>query len=78
MSIIALDECLPGLSTELAQAVKTQHLSTRTSHTYQHWIGQYLAFYDLKTIERMVKENKNKFKPDFPEVLNWLEKEIRL
>jgi len=37
-----------------------------------------LAFYDLKTIERMVKENKNKFKPDFPEVLNWLEKEIRL
>lgn len=37
-----------------------------------------LAFYDLETIKRMVNQNMDKFKPDFPEVLNWLEKEIRL
>ncbi len=60
-TIIALDECLPGLSTELAQAVKTQHLSTRTSHTYRHWISQYLAYYDLKSPNLLTEKNVSDF-----------------
>jgi len=60
-SVIALDECLPGLSTELAHAVKTQHLSTRTSHTYQHWISQYLAYFDLKSPKLLTEKNVSDF-----------------
>lgn len=60
-TIIALDECLPGLSTELAQAVKTQHLSTRTSHTYRHWISQYLAYYDLQSPNLLTEKNVSDF-----------------
>tara|TARA_R110002072_G_scaffold57188_3_gene147267 strand:+ start:9485 stop:9796 length:312 start_codon:yes stop_codon:yes gene_type:complete len=60
-NIIALDECLPGLSTELAQAVKIQHLSTRTSHTYQHWISQYLAYYDLQSPKLLTEKNVSDF-----------------
>ncbi|MFV1872390.1 MAG: site-specific integrase [Oleiphilus sp.] len=60
-NLIALDECLPGLSTELAQAVQTQHLSTRTSHTYRHWIGQYLAYYDLKSPKLLTEKNVSDF-----------------
>lgn len=60
-NIIALDECLPGLSTELAHAVQTQHLSTRTSHTYRHWISQYLAYYDLKSPKLLTEKNVSDF-----------------
>ena len=60
-TIIALDECLPGLSTELAQAVKTQHLSTRTSHTYRHWISQFLAYYDLQSPNLLTEKNVSDF-----------------
>ena len=60
-NMIALDECLPGLSTELAQAVKTQHLSTRTSHTYRHWISQYLTYYDLRSPKLLTEENVRDF-----------------
>jgi hypothetical protein len=60
-NVIALDECLPGLSTELAEAVKTQHLSTRTSHTYRHWISQYLAYYDLKSPKLLTEKNVTDF-----------------
>lgn len=60
-NIIALDECLPGLSTELAEAVKTQHLSTRTSHTYRHWISQYLTYYDLKSPKLLTEKNVSDF-----------------
>ena len=45
---IALEESQPGLSIELAQAVRDEQLSSRTVQTYQHWIIQYLAYYDLK------------------------------
>jgi len=62
MSIaIALDECQPGLSTELAEAVRIQHLSTRTSHTYQHWITQYLAYFDLKSPKMLSEQNVKEF-----------------
>jgi hypothetical protein len=60
-NVIALDECLPGLSTELAEAVKTQHLSTRTSHTYRHWISQYLAYFDLKSPKLLSEKNVSDF-----------------
>lgn len=59
--IIALDECLPGLSSELEVAVRNQHLSTRTSHTYRHWISQYLAYYDLQSPKHLTEENIRDF-----------------
>jgi len=30
-----------------------------------------LFWYDLKTVKQMIKEDKHKFKRDFPTVLNW-------
>lgn len=60
-NIIALDECLPGLSSELAQAVQTQHLSTCTSHTYKHWISQFLTYYDLKSPKLLTEKNVSDF-----------------
>jgi Phage integrase, N-terminal SAM-like domain len=62
MSIaVALDECQPGLSQELAEAVRNQHLSSRTSQTYQHWITQYLAYFDLKSPVSLSEVNVKEF-----------------
>lgn len=58
---IALDECQPGLSVELAEAVKHQHLSARTIQTYQHWITQYLAYFDLKSPKYLSETNVQEF-----------------
>lgn len=58
---IALDECQPGLSAKLAEAVKHQHLSTRTVQTYQHWITQYLAYFDLKSPKSLSEKNVKEF-----------------
>jgi Phage integrase, N-terminal SAM-like domain len=58
---IALDECQPGLSVELAEAVKHQHLSARTIQTYQHWITQYLAYFDLKSPKYLSETNVKEF-----------------
>ena len=60
-NIIALDECLPGLSSELEEAVRNQHLSTRTSQPYRHWISQYLAYYDLKSPKLLTEKNVSDF-----------------
>ena len=58
---IALDECQPGLSYELAEAVRSQHLSSRTIQTYQHWISQYLAYFDLKSPSTLSESNVKEF-----------------
>ncbi len=58
---IALDECQPGLSAKLAEAVKSQHLSTRTVQTYQHWITQYLAYNDLQSPKALSEKNVKEF-----------------
>jgi len=58
---IALDECQPGLSHELAEAVRDQDLSTRTIQTYQHWISQYLAYFDLKSPSSLSEKNVKEF-----------------
>jgi len=58
---IALDESKPGLSSELAMAVQEQHLSQRTVQTYQHWIAQYLAYFDLKNPGSLSESNVKEF-----------------
>ena len=58
---IALDEFQPGLSQKLAEAVRNQHLSTRTVQTYQHWITQYLAYFDLKSPKFLSEKNVKEF-----------------
>ncbi|MFT6123114.1 MAG: hypothetical protein ACJAWS_001946 [Oleiphilaceae bacterium] len=58
---IALDACQPGLSFELAEAIRDQHLSSRTSQTYQHWITQYLAYFDLKSPCSLSEQNVKEF-----------------
>jgi len=59
--IMALDECQPGLAFDLAEAVRSQHLSTRTTQTYQHWIAQYLAYFDLKSPNTLSESNVKEF-----------------
>jgi len=58
---IALDQSQPGLSSELALAVRAQHLSLRTVQTYQHWIAQYLAYFDLKSPGTLSESNVKEF-----------------
>lgn len=58
---VALDECQPGLSVDLAEAVKHQHLNARTVQTYQHWITQYLAFHDLRSPRYLSETNVKEF-----------------
>lgn len=43
-AMIVLDEAQPGLSVELQSAIEREQLGSRTEHTYQQWIAQYLAF----------------------------------
>lgn len=58
---LALDESQPGLSFELAEAIRRQNLSSRTSHTYQHWIMQYLAYFDLSNPKSLSENNVKEF-----------------
>lgn len=58
---LALDESLPGLSFELAEAIREQQLSSRTSQTYQHWISQYLAYFDLSSPVTLGEQNVKEF-----------------
>jgi hypothetical protein len=58
---IVLEESQAGLSIELAQAVRDEQLSSRTVQTYQHWILQYLAYYDLKNPSYLSKQNVKDF-----------------
>lgn len=58
---LALDESLPGLSFELAEAIRQQQLSSRTSQTYQHWIAQYLAYFDLSSPVTLGEKNVKEF-----------------
>lgn len=60
-AILALDESQPGLSFELSEAIRKQNLSSRTSHTYQHWIAQYLAYYDLSSPSTLGERNVKEF-----------------
>lgn len=58
---LALDESQPGLSQELTQAVRAEQLSSRTIHTYRHWISQYLTYYDLKNPRYLSEQNVRDF-----------------
>ncbi len=60
-SALALDESQPGLAFELAQAARSQQLNSRTSQTYQHWITQYLAYFDLKNPRSLGEKNVREF-----------------
>lgn len=60
-SKLVLDESQSGLSKDLALAVQSQKLSSRTIHTYQHWIAQYLAYYDLTSPVRLSEKNVREF-----------------
>ena len=68
---LALDESQPGLSFELAEAVRSQRLSTRTIQTYQHWIAQYLTYFDLKSPKMLSEKNVTEF-------LNYLVRRLAL
>lgn len=58
---LAWDDSLPGLSQELEQAVLSQHLSRRTASVYQHWIRQYLTFYELENPKVLSERNVRQF-----------------
>ncbi|MDX1451339.1 MAG: phage integrase N-terminal SAM-like domain-containing protein [Oleiphilaceae bacterium] len=57
----AWDENLPGLSRELHQAVQSHRLSQRTASVYQHWIRQYLTFYELENPKVLSEKNVSQF-----------------
>lgn len=58
---LAFDESQPGLSFDLAEAIRAQNLGARTSQTYQHWIGQYLAYFDLSSPTTLGEKNVKEF-----------------
>lgn len=60
-AIVALDESQPGLAAHLAQAVREEKLNSRTVQTYQHWITQYIAYYDLKNPNYLSGNNVKEF-----------------
>jgi hypothetical protein len=60
-ALLVLDESQSGLSKDLAEAVESQQLSSRTVQTYQHWIAQYLAFYDLTSPVKLTEKNVRDF-----------------
>lgn len=60
-ALIVLNECQPGLSDELNQAVAKQRLSSRTVHTYQQWIAQYLAYHNLSSPVSLTEQNVRDF-----------------
>jgi len=60
-AIQALDESQPGLSTELTEAVRVEQLNTRTVQTYQHWIAQYVAYFDLENPSYLTEKNVREF-----------------
>jgi len=59
--LLAIDESHPGLSYALAEAVRSQNLSARTTQTYQHWITQYLAYFELKNPKSLSEQNVKEF-----------------
>jgi len=59
--MLALDESQPGLSSDLAQAVREEKLNSRTVQTYQHWIAQYLAYFDLASPRQLESKDVEKF-----------------
>ncbi len=58
---LAWEENLPGLSREFDQAVENQLLSKRTASVYQHWIRQYLTFYELENPKQLSERNVYQF-----------------
>ena len=58
---LALEESQPGLAEHLAVAIRKENLCTRTVRTYQHWISQYLAYFDLKNPSRLSGGNAKEF-----------------
>ncbi len=59
--LLAIDESHPGLSYALAEAVRNQQLSARTIQTYQHWITQYLAYFEMKNPKTLSEKNVKEF-----------------
>lgn len=58
---LALEESQPGLSEHLAVAIRKEKLGMRTVRTYQHWISQYLAYFDLKSPSHLSVGNAREF-----------------
>lgn len=58
---LALDESQPGLAAQLETAVREENLNARTVKTYQHWITQYIAYYDLKNPRYLSGSNVKEF-----------------
>lgn len=58
---VVLDEAQPGLSAEIISASERTRLCSRTLHTYEQWIAQYLAFNDLSNPFNLSETNVKEF-----------------
>jgi len=58
---VVLDEVQPGLSKRVLAASASKQLCSRTTHTYEQWIAQYLAFNGLSNPFRLGAKNVKEF-----------------
>lgn len=60
-AIQAIDESQPGLAEEFFQAVRAELLTARSSHNYQHWIIQYLSYFNMRNPKTLSENNVREF-----------------
>ncbi|MCP5163207.1 MAG: phage integrase N-terminal SAM-like domain-containing protein [Hahellaceae bacterium] len=56
-----LDQSQSGLLGSTEKALKKTSLSNRTRQMYQHWITQYIYFYDLKNPADLNEESVKRY-----------------
>ena len=60
-TIQAIDESQPGLAAEFSLAARTELLTARSSHSYQHWIIQYLSYFNMRNPKTLTENNVREF-----------------
>ncbi len=62
MSVMqAIEESQPGLAAEFSHAARAQSLTERSSHNYQHWIIQYLSYFEMRNPRSLSENNVREF-----------------
>lgn len=60
-TIQAIDESQPGLAEEFSQAARVEQLTVRSSQSYQHWIIQYLGYFNMRNPKTLTENNVREF-----------------
>jgi hypothetical protein len=57
----AIEQTQPTLAAEFSVAARAQSLTARSSHNYQHWIIQYLSYFEMKNPRTLGEKNVREF-----------------